>query len=44
MLLSKQPVYIDDENRIYDRNKEFIDFYANLSKRQEVVSKKNLNQ
>lgn len=34
MLLSKQPVYIDDENRIYDKNREFIDFYSNLSKRQ----------
>lgn len=39
----KQPIYIDEENRIYDSDKNFIDFYANLSKRAEVVSKKDLN-
>ena len=35
MLILRQPIYIDGDNRIYDNNKEFIDYYANLSKRSE---------
>lgn len=33
-LLSRQPLYIDSENRIYDNNKSFIDYYFNLIKNQ----------
>ncbi len=47
MLLARQPIYIDAENRIYDNNKGFIDYYANLSKRPDLVvrgSQNNLPQ
>lgn len=31
-LLLRQPLWIDSENRIYDRDRNFIDYYNNLKR------------